>query len=760
VRVLELSLRNYRVFEEVDLDLPPKVIGVFGENGSGKSTLMESIGFACFGVDAARTKKHEIRTGGLLTDCVVRMAFEHAGRQYEVRRVLRGKGSAPEAELYAGDLLLASGTTEVDAEMRALLHMDLHVFRASVFAEQKQLDALSSMRPGERKEMALRLLGIKPVDDARSAARREAKVTRQSAEQLSDATLDVTELEAKLKEAKDVALEAGRRAKAVSAELKRAKAAHRQARKAFDASNAGRERAEKLLVALRAATEERERHTVLRDELSKRVDELAGRLAELPEIEERLTSLAGAEERLRAAERVAELTRQESTLRTELERVAAVDLDRATGRLSEARANARAAEGAAAKARAAREHATTTLEAAERQLARASQADPSEPCPTCGRPLGEDFAGYLKHCREQVSEAKRVSQEAARSLARAEAASRAAEGAQDQAEAAAERARSDHARRSDLAARAQAVSTELARLVDASGGSAPDVNAIRADVRTAKQLADRASGLRGEGLHQERMRRDLAEADERLDELERRLQALASEAERVAFDPGVHERLGAALAEAEARLEAAQERERLAIHEVTNAEREAARMEGELTQAREIAARVDELRSEGRHVERVAMLLDGFRDHLVGRVGPELSREAEALFRELTNDEYDDLKVEEETLNIHIADGASFHAIERFSGSETDLANLALRVAISTHLSRVSGADVGLMVLDEVLGSLDEERKDLMVQTLGRLAGRFHQLFVVTHAERVKDQFPAVIQVRKTRRRRSEAVLV
>ena len=154
------------------------------------------------------------------------------------------------------------------------------------------------------------------------------------------------------------------------------------------------------------------------------------------------------------------------------------------------------------------------------------------------------------------------------------------------------------------------------------------------------------------------------------------------------------------------------------------------------------------------------MLLDGFRDHLVGRVGPELSREAEALFRELTNDEYDDLKIDEETLNIHIADGTAYHSIERFSGSETDLANLALRVAISTHLSRVSGADVGLMVLDEVLGSLGEEHKDLMVQTLGRLAGRFHQLFVVTHAERVKDQFPAVIQVRKTRRRRSEAVLV
>ena len=142
------------------------------------------------------------------------------------------------------------------------------------------------------------------------------------------------------------------------------------------------------------------------------------------------------------------------------------------------------------------------------------------------------------------------------------------------------------------------------------------------------------------------------------------------------------------------------------------------------------------------------------------RVGPELSREAEALFRELTNHEYDDLKVDEEKLTIQIADGDSYFAIDRFSGSETDLANLALRVAISTQLSRLSGADVGMMVLDEVLASLDEERKDLMVQALGRLSSRFHQLFVVTHAEQVKDQFPASILVQKVGRRRSTAVLV
>ena len=150
MRVLELSLRNYRIFEEVDLELPARVIGIFGANGAGKSTLMESIAFACYGVDAARTKKQEIRTHGVLTDCEVRLVFEHAGQPYEVRRTIRGKGHTPEAELFGGGMTLASGTTEVDAEIRRLLHMDLQVFRASVYAEQKQLDAFSDVTPGRR----------------------------------------------------------------------------------------------------------------------------------------------------------------------------------------------------------------------------------------------------------------------------------------------------------------------------------------------------------------------------------------------------------------------------------------------------------------------------------------------------------------------------------------------------------------------------------------------------------------------------------
>jgi exonuclease SbcC len=271
-----------------------------------------------------------------------------------------------------------------------------------------------------------------------------------------------------------------------------------------------------------------------------------------------------------------------------------------------------------------------------------------------------------------------------------------------------------------------------------------------------KEIAE----LAAERKHLTQLETDLAAAGERLRAIDAELTALTDEAEAIAFDPRAHDEQRSALDEAERTLQEATTAEREASDDAKDADKLLAVVTAALAQARQTAARVDELRSEARYVERVAMLLDGFRDHLVARVGPELSREAEVLFRELTNHAYDDLRVDDESLSIQIADGDSYFDIGRFSGSEADLANLALRVAISTHLSRMSGADVGIMVLDEVLGSLDEERKDLMVQTLGRLSARFHQLFVITHADRVKDQFPAAILVQKTGRRRSTAVLV
>lgn len=760
MRILELSLRNYRVFEEVELELPARVIGIFGENGSGKSTLMESIAFACYGVDAARTKRSLIRTSGVLTDCEVRVAFEHAGQPYEVRRAIRGRGHAPEAELFGGGLQLASGTSDVDAEIRRLLQMDRQVFRASVYAEQKQLDAFSSMRPGERREMALRLLGIKPVDDARLTARRESRATKESAIQLASAVADLTAIEAELKGAKEAAAEAKDVAKATAAALKEAVATERAAATAFADIDAARQRVEKLTIRLLAKNEERERLVEQRGALAERAETLAEALIELPVLQAELAGLADVEGTLRAAVQLADAAAALAEAEAALEAVPEVETALVLTELQLATRLHADAQLGAAGADAERGHRAALLVEAQQRLERAEKADPTEPCPTCGRPLGADFAEYVRHAKAGVVIAKKGSAEAAKAAKAASAARIAAEKAMRAAEKDAEEARRAADRRTSLTDRLQHHRAEVARLAGPFGDRTPDVDALRAGADRASALGRRVAELGAQVEHLDHLRRDLGTIEDRLAALEGELTALAAEAEGLSFDEARHAHLGAELASARQAHEDARDTERMASDAAKDAASHVAELTGEFRQAKETAARVDELRSEARYVERVAMLLDGFRDHLVARVGPELSREAEVLFRELTNHEYDDLKVDEETLAIQIADGDQYFAIDRFSGSESDLANLALRVAISTHLSRVSGTDVGMLVLDEVLGSLDEERKDLMVQTLGRLASRFHQLFVITHAERVKDQFPASIVVQKTGRRRSSAMLV
>ena len=758
MRILELSLRNYRVFEELDLELPARVIGIFGPNGAGKSSIVESLQFALYG--KSRTGKDQIRTDGLLTDCAVRMLFEHGGRQYEVRRTITGKNHQTNAELFVGDAQLAAGVTEVDQEIRGMLHMDHQVFRASVFAEQKQLDAFSEVTKGKRKEMVLRLLGIRPVDDARAAARKEARDTKAMADDLSGSLPDVTAQEKELTEAQAaaeaVAAGAARAAQALEEADRRAAAAQ----SAFAESDKVRERVEQMAIERTAAEKrivELETHEAT---LSERIATIGKELEEAPNLEKELETVAAAGDRLVAGRKLAEVGGEGRQLEAEMAGLPHVDATAALTELEAADAELRSAEKAAARAEAAQERARDDLAAAEQSLARAGRLDPTAPCPTCGQELGAGFESFLDHGRKDVARLKTAVEASARKARQASAAQKKAEGRLSKAKADGEAARKAADRRAALSERLDALRARFEQAAAPFDGKLPDLARLEADATRAAEVRTRLAALKGERKHLAAAESDLRKTASALTESRTTIETLDREAASLAFDAEEHQRRRKERDEALRLVTLARSTERQASDRAKEAVARVKELQAGLRKVKEIAGRVAELRGDARLFDRVSGLLEGFRTFLYGRIMPHLSQDAEALFRELTNHEYEDLMIDEETLAIQIADGARYFPVERFSGSEADLANLALRVAISMHLSRMSGADIGMMVLDEVLGGLDAERKDLFVQTIGRLAGRFHQVFVITHAEQVKDQFGASIEVRKVGRRRSTAQLV
>ena len=777
-----LYLRNFRVYEdELDLALPPGLVGIYGPNGAGKSTLLEAINFALWG--RARTERAEIRSAGVGGDCVVELELEHEGHLYLVRRWLTGINATMRAEAHCDGLAMTEGSTDTRRYVGSILGMDETAFRASVFAEQKQLAAFSDQAPAERRRLVLGLLGITPLDAARDAARRDARDLEAQLGQLrgllpdlSVLTLEATDAEAAAGAAGAVAAEEAEAAASATRDLEVA-----QAR--WSELDQLRQRWEALVVLGQAARAELDREVASADELAGELRGLDAAAAELAEAEADAGGLERARARHDALRSVLEARRRvEATpLPPEPPDPAPAEQEAAAARETAAEAAKRVGEieGSHRSAEAAVRRAAETL---ERSAALAPDAD----CPLCGQPLGAAWASVQEHRRAELAAAQAELAELAAARDEAAAADRAATAEAEAAAARAEGARrARHAWQLSQAARSAAEQALRAALEEAAAalGAAPapgsaassseadparlqlsDLEALVAAqgeaVAAHEAAASRATALRGRLERRAVAERLLAATEERLARARQSVEALREELRALGYE---REALDAAAAAREVAAGVSRQRGESARSAELTAESARTRAEERATRLAEGTAqhsRLGELESEARHLARLAVLLSEFRNTVVASVGPRLAAQAAELFGELTDREYDQLLVDPETYELQISDAGRVYGLDRFSGSEVDLANLALRVAISEHVRFQSGGSVGLLVLDEVFGPLDEDRKARMLQALEQLRGRFRQVLVVTHDASIKEQLPNALEVVKLPGRRATARMI
>ncbi|HEX3539755.1 MAG TPA: SMC family ATPase [Acidimicrobiales bacterium] len=757
-----ISLRNYRVYEHpLDLELPPGLIGIYGPNGSGKSTLLEAILFALWG--KARTGKEDVRTAGVGGECVAEVSFEHEGHLYLVRRSLTGINLTAKAEVHCDGLAMAEGVRDASRYLHQVLGMDDAAFRASVFAEQKQLAAFSDKTPAERRQLVLQLLGITPLDSARDAARKDARETRQQHDRLRGMLPDLDRLRVEAADAAAAAEAAAVVANTEDAAAAAARAKVVAAEEAFSRLDQLRQEYDALVIEGRGARSQL-------DEAVATVDRLEGEQASLvaatEELDRARPEAAGLADVVVRLDGVAAVVRAERALAAVVvppepppPDVGAVE--RSQQLLDTARAGAARLAGQVAAAGA-------ELARAREQATRSAELSGEADCPLCGQALGDAFEQVRAHRAAEVEEAERR-------RGGLEAACQAADHELAEATAAFTAQREEAARR--LAARQSweqarvrhagaAETLESARRALLGLGPVPDGSlvpleaALRAEVESRRGAAATVARLQGVLERQGAVASQLEQARERAALAEHRVVVLRDKLRSLAFDP-------AALAAAAAAHTAARQNDQVAARSAADARLAAAtalaHAEGE---ARRVAdgeaqhAALASLADDSRHLGRLADLLTSFRNTIVATVGPRLALQAAELFGELTDHEYDRLEVDPETYELQICDGGRVFQLDRFSGSEVDLANLALRVAISEHVRFQSGGTVGLLVLDEVFGPLDEERKARMLQALERLRGRFRQILVVTHDTDIKEQLPYAVEVQKLPGRRASAHLL
>lgn len=147
--------------------------GIIGKNESGKSLIVEAIRFALFGSAALRGKAEDYKK------LHVELWFDVKGIPYHVIR------KAGKVELYRDGAELASGTKPVNAAIIDALGYDLTVFDVANACNQGNVEALSNMRPTERKSMVDRTIGLDVLDDVIAHCGAEALAAKKLADALS-----------------------------------------------------------------------------------------------------------------------------------------------------------------------------------------------------------------------------------------------------------------------------------------------------------------------------------------------------------------------------------------------------------------------------------------------------------------------------------------------------------------------------------------------------------------------------------------------
>jgi exonuclease SbcC len=769
-------------------------VGIVGQNGSGKSSLVEAIAWALYGNESSivRTTKEGIRSSsaGPNDECSVELEFDLAADHYRVVRTIKGKNCTSDATLSVNGSLSARTDKCVTDLIVDRLGMDYKSFFISVFARQKDLNALSTLRPADRKKTILRMLEIDVLDDVVTEIDKDAKGKRTELANLnlflfeangqekrkrieaerSSLAQDVARLESSLQEQSKLLGALDKRTVVVKGEWDLAEArfrefsAHQQraaeVRAGMERNAQAIERLAKDILVLKekarqAAGLELANHQYLESVVRK--DSMESSRSLFMDLDsQRIRRSKLEREAVSIDEKIARSRRELADLKEPSKHLGAVEENQKRADENIAAAN-RKADWIRGEVRRLEKDASSR----EKKRSEIQSIGPDSKCPTCERTLAEHYSTLLEMMVREISEMRSQLADLSSQLAAAD-----------------EDLEKNKKVRANIDSRLQKLRKDVieeTRLLSSIKGWEDQIERTRSDLADAEKAIDRIGPVDFDAAAYERLKKELVEL-KRTSDLYNQLTIEARRLTDVETQKaGLEKQVGSEQEE----LRLAQERMTLSAHsdelldrsrraylEVRDRreakaketyslqngiDRKRAEITGrddQLKQLAEVEARVGTTQKESETLAVLGEVMRVFRSNVISRIVPTLSQISSALFEELTEAKYNGMELDED-YNINVYDKGQKYPLDRFSGGEADLANLCLRLAISRVIAERSGSAINFLVLDEIFGSQDTIRKRNIMQTFTGLSKQFGQIILITHIEEVKDLMGNVIGVKE-----------
>lgn len=785
--IKNIKLENYRRFTNLELEFPEDLIGIIGKNGAGKSTIIEALGWVLYGNRLGRTDKQEIRTHSSdeKGNCSVEMEFKYSGHEYRIIRHLKGKNAISEAAVYRDGNAEPEAVRDrgVNEYIEKLLHLDYDSFTTSVFAQQKDLAKLSTLRPEERRQSINRLIGLDRIDDARSRVRQDRNKKQNFLAGKESNLKNIDELKAQKKELDDRKQQEESRAGELLKDVDNKSTLLNESKTEYEKQTRIKDEFSKLAILLGKLNSRL-------DENRKMLDRSKTELENIQSAEKTLASLhselAGFEKAKNQKDKMdqlavqfssmtskqAEKGRLSKTIEHEINKgeefaQTAGTLEELDKKLTENYASEKQLEEKIASLRTALQSVQGELKSKENEgqkeknkLEQIEKVGSGGQCPLCGQKLGQhypevvkDLNNLLQTLRKDYKELSHQNELKSTALKENERVLKKLRGAREtllkdssRAQEAKKNLTRIHEAVENFKLQLKVLDQELDKIgeivYDESGHKK-----INLEYEKLLDLKQQAAGLEERVSRKNKVKQEIELTEKTIQDISEEIDDTKTKQTGLGYDEKEFQKIKQLVEEKTENVNQAKELLSAAREELAAINKEIEGLASEIKQQQHMRQEIEKTKDEIFYLNALEEHFGKFRLELAGRIRPLIAIRASELLSLTTMSRYTMLELDKD-YNIQIYDGNSCFPIQRFSGGEQDLANLCLRIAISQIVAERSGGDqVNFIVLDEIFGSQDVERRDLILNALGKLSSQFRQIFIITHIEPIKDMLPVIIEV-------------
>ena len=785
----KLHLENFKKYTNYDIEFGEGLIGIIGKNGSGKSTIFEAILFALYGEFKDRGNKELVRNSQASTKdaVVVALEFEFEGTEYRVVREFRGKAMSANAKLYKSGELTTTGAKEVTTSIVSLTKMSKEAFMHTLFASQKELTSLSTLKNEDRKKMIRRLLGLEKIDFIEKELVEKSRELKREINAFAEVLLGVSEVKLKQEQiqkhtAEKESMEKDAQLKAT--ELEHIKSQEQKIKKELDVFTKTKEQKQKLLGELELLQNSKSSEIMNQVKLIAENHELEHKQEHLTKLSSVKAEYANLLEQLKSQEKLKEcqlkregLQKEQASLRDQytksktnihtLEKECEMyeqhlfdmkNLQQDLSLRQDAIEVKHTIEQELLLEMAAEQR---IIDETNSKIARIKELGKGSACPTCTRPLLEEYDNVISSLNfiVQGTHQKKIN---------------------------------------DYNTQLKNVRIQKATLVEQKKQKDKEhlelsnkINLIQSKLQDLKKEQEHFKTVEQKGLKNKEELGELAQYsyDAKLhDSLKSSLAdiepqykhvlTLETELKRVKLVKEDLENVTKKIAELTAAADKKEQEfhqviyddvkhqtkieEHISILKVVDSKTtllndikvQSAKIDGEIktiqasldnneAQLKIVQTKKDDLRD----YDKIKTSLSEFKTKLNAKIAPRISSISSQMYSQITKGKYQHIEVSND-FDFFIYDEGKKYPIERFSGGEVDLANLVLRIAISKTLTELSGASsIGFLAFDEVFGSQDEARRMEILEAFHTIKEQYRQIFLISHEMEIKEMFERVVEL-------------